>query len=1074
SAGFSATEKKLDSARTGVVVGSNFCTDFFADLSISYKLAPFRQLAINTLKQHGIADTKILNEIENEYTDKFFERITPLLDETGGFTASSLASRITKIFDLSGGCVTIDTGSTSALAAIAQSVSILREKENDLMICAAGSSNMLPVAFIDYEKSHARFDNTVDDETADKIADKIVPAEGAAVLIMKRLSDVKRGSDNGNEKVLFLIHGIGMGFDADIEKAYSKAIEQAWNSSGLSKEQLAQIKHVGLAANEIQCGELCQSHFKIHEAEHVSAASWSGCSRAKPIALPATVYKILKSFYPNAEFSNIAKQIGDTQAASGMASLLETFELLSPADSENCSELSAKKSDRKSDVNNDAIRNFGVVSASDISGIVYHVLIERVNDDSVHEAADRCKEAVDLEDEKIIVTKNNVEEVDMSVLGETFEGFDGSDYRMVRFAAGSIDELREKLAARAVCAGFGSSDNYRIIFVTNSESNLSEQIAYSLQHLDSRHAEKLLLRKNIIFGKRQSTVGKIAFLFSGQGSQYEEMLKPLITGSKLVKTIADELDFELQNAGVPTLSQLAWSNRSELGVDVFWTQISIFAADLILFNTAKKIGIVPNVVAGHSYGEYPAITAADGWSIKQGISATKLRCDAILNSNGKNSAGENANGGNLIAAQMNEQTAVDFCNEMSANGMIIFVANSNSPKQTVLGANGNDIKTAYSILNERKIPSIILTVPRPFHTPLMDSIREPLNVALDQVPTGEFSLQFFSSVSNRFESVWSRIHKNLTNQLVRPVRFVGLIEELLRDGCTAFIECGPGNVLTGLNQKIVAEYIVKNPSAPNPICAPLDSKTADKKGEHNGELQLLTVRGMLEVAGYFDAAQGVVSGQKCDCSTEVAKEISPNESCASVTVSEKIRRKLREQADFFNPNSATKILREEPIPQFIIDLAREAAVSPEPLFAYWKSHADDNDIFVTKNQNQETDQHSQAADVFVDGNKSSILSQDDYTKILNANRNEPIENVSRNSTRFVSRLVAVPLIKPERLTLPVMGRVLIIGNSPVGIALERLLRTDGVDVVSVKCNGNINELTAKVDEICQSAPTPHC
>ncbi|MDR1478273.1 MAG: SDR family NAD(P)-dependent oxidoreductase [Planctomycetaceae bacterium] len=1068
SAGFNVTKNELDQTRTGVVVGSNFCTDFFADLSISYKLAPFRQLLLDTLQQHGISDPKILNEIANEYTDKFFERITSLFDEAGGFTASSLASRITKIFDLSGGCVTVDAGSASAVAAIAQSVAILREKENDLVICAAGSSNMLPVAFIDYERLHVGF------------TDGIVPAEGAAVLIMKRLSDVKFERENADEKILFLIHGIGVGFDADIESAYSKAIEQAWASSGLSKEQLTRIKNVGLAPNEIQQGELS--------------------------------YKILKSFYPDAEFSNIAKQIGDTQAASGMASLLETFERIAFRTSEACDKLPVAESDRNIGVD-DTFNKFGAISASDTSGIVYHILIEQVDDipkpvwavgfapeQPLRDATLACsasgiskqleyklsnadksssEKAVDLAN-GFIVTKNNVGEIDMEILGTSIsncgdvELFDGSDYRLVRFTAGSIDGLRLKLESRVSCAKFEANEDYRIIFITNSESNLSEQIAYSLQHLDSGHAEKLLLRKNIIFGKRQPVVGKIAFLFSGQGSQYEGMLKPLITSSKSVKAIADELDIALQNVGVPAFSQLAWSNRSELGVDVFWTQISIFAADLILFNTAKKIGIVPDVVAGHSYGEYPAITAAGGWSVEQGINATKLRCNAILNSNGKSYADKNINGGNLLAAQMNEQAAVDFCTEMSAKGMIIFVANSNSPKQTVLGANGNDIQTVYSILNERKIPSIILEVPRPFHTPLMDSIREPLNVALEQVPTSEFSLQFFSSVSNRFETVWNRIHKNLTNQLVRPVRFVGLVEGLLGYGCTAFIECGPGNVLTGLNQKIIAEYLTKNQSAMKPICISLDAKETDKKSEHKGELQLLTVRGMLEIAGYFDEGQKNIAEQNNNCPNKIAKEISSCENFVDDILSDKIRRKLRGQADFFNVNCATKKQPNESIPQFITDLAKKSAVSPEPLFAYWKSHPNDNDIFETKNKNSVTNQTFQAANDLDRGNKLLTLSQDEYTKILDENRNEPIENLSRNSTRFVPRLVAVPLIQPEHFVLPVSGRVLIIGTSPVGIALERLLRGDGVDVVSVKCNGNVNELTAKVDEVCQSAPTPHC
>ncbi|MDR0392187.1 MAG: SDR family oxidoreductase, partial [Planctomycetaceae bacterium] len=1021
SAGFIVTKKELDRDRTGVIVGSNFCNDFLMDLSISYKLSPFKQLIIDLLKRHGISDPKILSEFDGEYADKFLEHISPLLDEAGGFTPSALASRITKIFDLRGGCVAVDAGSASAFAAISQAVGVLRENENDLVICAAGSNNMSPVAFISYEKTHANFSS------------EIVPAEGAAVLIMKRLSDVKQNNNNdnndeqSNEKVLFLIHGVGTGFDADIEAAYSKAINQAWDSSGLSREQLAKIKYVGVASNERQSNELS--------------------------------YKKLKSFYSEAEFSNIAVQIGDTQAASGMASLLSTIIVTN---------------NHEQDIDN-TNSIFCAVSASDVSGIVYHILIEVLPAKSADKLENQTNSIMksDNSNNGIIVTKNNFKENDMKKSEMLVENFTNS-YRMVRFAGREISELRANLESRSSCSEFKVNDNYRIIFITDSDSNLTEQIAYSLQHLEDSHAEKILLRKNIVFGKRQSTVGKIAFLFSGQGSQHEGMLKPLVTSSQIVRKIVDEFDSALQNAGILPFSELAWGNRPELKVDVLWTQISLFAADLILFNTAKKIGIVPDIVAGHSYGEYPAITAAGGWSIDQGISATKLRCNAIINSNGIKLTNESANSGCLLATQMNEQAAIDFCNEMSATGKMIFAANFNSPKQTVFGAYPKDIQAANAILAERKIPSVILAVPRPFHTPLMDSIREPLNAALMQVPTGEFSLQFLSSVSNRIETAWSRIHKNLANQLIRPVRFVELVNELLNSGYTAFIECGPGNVLTGLSQKIIAEYRTKKSSEIKPICVSLDVNETDKNKKNAAELQLLVVRGLLEVAGHFDSEQKIIADKINNESTGVAKEILTNKVDTDIIVTEKIRRKLRKQADYFNLDTATKISNNEPIPQFIIDLAKKAAVCPESLFAYWKSYPNDDEIFVTKNTDTTKNQPAQTTQSITYNNKLPLLSQNEYSQILDENREEPAENVAHNSTRFVPRLVSVPLAKTEQFTLPVFGRVLIIGDSPIGIAFDRLLRANGVDVVSVRCNANIDEMGAKIDEICRAVPTPHC
>ncbi len=126
-----------------------------------------------------------------------------------------------------------------------------------------------------------------------------------------------------------------------------------------------------------------------------------------------------------------------------------------------------------------------------------------------------------------------------------------------------------------------------------------------------------------------------AFLFPGQGSQYKEMLRPLADASEDCREILAGLDATLRRLDYPTFSEMAWGEiggtekGGGLGKDVFHTQLSLLVADTLFFELLRKFVGVPDLVLGHSYGEYPALVAANAWDFETAAIATRARCDAI-------------------------------------------------------------------------------------------------------------------------------------------------------------------------------------------------------------------------------------------------------------------------------------------------------------------------------------------------------------------------------------------------------------------------------------------------------------
>jgi [acyl-carrier-protein] S-malonyltransferase len=291
-----------------------------------------------------------------------------------------------------------------------------------------------------------------------------------------------------------------------------------------------------------------------------------------------------------------------------------------------------------------------------------------------------------------------------------------------------------------------------------------------------------------------------AFVFPGQGAQFKGMGKELYESNPIAKELFEKANDILGFR----ITDIMFEGTDEELKQTKVTQPAVFIHSVV---SALALGedFAPEMVAGHSLGEFSALTAAGALSFEDGLKLVYKRALAMQ----KACEAQQSTMAAILA--LPDEEVERICAEVSASGNIVVAANYNCPGQLVISGDKAGIEKACEAMKaagaKRALP---LAVSGAFHSPLMQPAKEELEAAIVATEFKAPACPVYQNVDGKPHSNPEEIKNNLIAQLTSPVRWTASVQQMIADGATSFTECGPGAVLQGMIKKIAPSTGAEN------------------------------------------------------------------------------------------------------------------------------------------------------------------------------------------------------------------------------------------------------------------------
>ncbi|WP_407667050.1 SDR family NAD(P)-dependent oxidoreductase [Mucilaginibacter sabulilitoris] len=364
--------------------------------------------------------------------------------------------------------------------------------------------------------------------------------------------------------------------------------------------------------------------------------------------------------------------------------------------------------------------------------------------------------------------------------------FRGDTYDEAKTRLNSVKSLLEvndniQLKDIAFSLATANAKPIQLSIVADHANDLMMKVELALSGIESKDT--------YIVKKRE---GKVAFMFPGQGSQRINMARDLFVVFPAMRSLLKQHpEYEKVLFPNAVFDDSLLKAQKEAIKDTRMAQPLLGIVDLAIANFLKTLGIEPDMVAGHSYGELPALCFAGAFAEDDLVKLSAERAQSILN------AVENGDAGAMVAVNVAQDELLKVISGLKD----IYAVNYNSPLQCVLAGSTPAVEHLMEVLKTAKISFRKLEVACAFHSPLVSKSKVLYQQVLSGVQFNDLALPVWSNTTaTEYPTQAADIKERLTDHLIKPVKFVDEVQQMYAAGARVFIEVGPGKVLTGLTK----------------------------------------------------------------------------------------------------------------------------------------------------------------------------------------------------------------------------------------------------------------------------------
>ncbi|MFC8920562.1 type I polyketide synthase [Streptomyces sp. NPDC057116] len=765
--------RRVDGERVSVYLGS-----VAVQLIGETGLRMGRPVWLKALRECGIAEGRA-----KAICDRIADHYVPWQAATlPGVLSSVVAGRIANTFDLHGGNFTVDAACASSLAAVSVAVDDLLLGRADLVITGGADTLNDPMTFTAFSKAMA-LSRTGDCRPFAEDADGTVLGEGIALLALRRLADAERDGD----RIYAVIRGVGASSDgsgtaiyAPLASGQARALRRAYGAAGYGPDTVSLVEAHGT-------GTVAGDSAEVTALREV----FTGTGRTD------TAWCALGS---------VKSQIGHTTGAAGAAGLIKAALALhhrvlpptikagkpNPALGLDGSPFYLNTAARPW-VHTAAHARRAAVSSFGFGGSNVHITLEEYPADMTAPGlcAARPSELVVLSADTPAALVNRCRDL-VQAAG------DHAGSRLATLARRSHDDAD----ATAAC---------RLAVVATDGQDLAARLRQAASRIEGRPQASFSSPQGIHYGSGAPAGGRIAFVFPGQGTQRPQMGAEVALHFPRAHEVwqraaALELgDRSLADVVFPPPATTEDDHRRQQRTltRTEWAQPALAAHSLALLDVLDAVGIRPDCVAGHSFGELTALHAARVFDADTLLLLARRRGELMRDAA--------AVPGGMLAVDAPADLVADLvadiaASEESVESDEVWVAADNAPGQTVLSGSRAGIARAEGRCSAAGITSRRLEVATAFHSPLMSSAAAPLADFLSGRTIRAPWLDVYGNADAALHPLQpDRICERITAQLASPIRFTDMIRAMYADGVRTFLEVGPGQVLTRLIDRILGD-----------------------------------------------------------------------------------------------------------------------------------------------------------------------------------------------------------------------------------------------------------------------------